>query len=195
MRPLRIAQPMQHQCASLQAAPLVQSRQVLILHLWCVSAMMRAISIMARTRSWFFHIINAITIHTTCNSRGVTRQMQGQETHTSTPRGRPTLHGVSRADPLRPPVRCRQRYSERLCLAAEALGGHSLGLRRNGPFVEKMLWCMDLVSSARMCVGVKFEKLVVLSHIFGRRSFFMKESPKLKMLMIVLGLPSPHNIS
>ena len=34
MRPLRFAKPLQHRCAPLQAAPLVQRRQVLLLHLW-----------------------------------------------------------------------------------------------------------------------------------------------------------------
>ena len=33
MRHLRYAEPLQHRCAPLQAAPLVQRRQVLILHL------------------------------------------------------------------------------------------------------------------------------------------------------------------
>ena len=61
--------------------------------------------------------------------------------------------------------------------------------------IHMVLWCMGLVSSVWMCVGVQCEKSGVLSIIFEQRALFIKRSPKLKMFRSFRASPSPYDNS
>ena len=62
-------------------------------------------------------------------------------------------------------------------------------------FQAMMVWCMDLMSSAWLCVGVQCDKSVVLSSFFSGRHRSSKKGPTLMMYMVVLGLPARYNFS
>ena len=60
---------------------------------------------------------------------------------------------------------------------------------------QLMLWCLELVSCARLCVGVKCRNNLLFCHTFYSGAIFSSQDPKLQLLTMVLGSLSPYDIS
>ena len=125
MRPLRLAKPLQHRCAPLQAPPLVQRRQVLIVHLledrarcqmpatgdytaWCVCNDARHWHLGNITRQILpSDPLNKRTNHAQFERYGPITQTKTRHKPASWPRGRQTL-----CDTISPSERslCNHRF-------------------------------------------------------------------------------------